>query len=255
MGQQWILSDKNFLSIHTIGSFGGDPILLLSGFAEPKSDLAYLCAYLGKALAEEGYYVNLVDLTGSGNSYGALSDITLNTLGTDIYNAVAYINDLTQKKTIVIARGLSAALTLKFCNANMVKWCIGINPFYIKNYGIQSHQIPKIFRISEDSEDEMLKAVLRFMGTELTNIDSQMLNGEFIFSILNSDWKSVYKNTDIDLICFQFYETDIIEKEVDIELEDGLIYYQENSFPNDSEKISKLICKVKDKLRIISKKE
>lgn len=253
MGQLWIKSDNTYLSVLVQGVTNGRPILLLPGFAEPKSDLAYWLTYLSNYLENLGkFYVMQADLTGSGNSSGDISEISLEKLLADIETLINYLAKITGRKVTIVARGLSAALCYTLYENELIEKCIGVNPF-ICGETERKRVIEKedYLQIYDDNENKYIKSILRFMGTEITNIEGEKISVQFFKAVSNYNWYDIYKSMNSKNKIIYLNSNSIFSycnKEEYLTKSYLLAGYEEQSLIDDGEVLGNLIQMIKSEI-------
>ena len=107
-------------------------VILLSGFMQAKSDSYYFMSDFAKYLLKNGFDVLMVDLMGSGDSFGCIEEIELEKIKSDVFRIIQYVNAEGYKKVFAVGRGLSANLFAQIKNDSYVMSKIAcVNPVLI----------------------------------------------------------------------------------------------------------------------------
>ncbi|WP_455950130.1 hypothetical protein [Eubacterium sp.] len=220
MNQIWINSKNNYLSAISNGidySNKKKAVFILPGFYQAKCDSYYFVTNFLMRLKKNNIYAISADLLGHGDSYGDISDITIDNLSEGISDIVNYLKKQGVESIYAIGRGLSGNI-LTYKNTSDFKNIILINPVLLDfedkdnlNNWMEELKEDKVCIYSFFLENN--SNILKLFGTETENIRGEFLKKVFLQQIvtlpyfeigdivkkqnnhifITEDWKQHYK--------------------------------------------------------------
>lgn len=157
---------------------------------QSKCDSFYFMSDFAKYLCKNGHNVLLMDLSGSGDSFGEIENITVDSIKDDIRSISRYIHEHGYTQCYAAARGLSGNVLVDIqCSEHMFNKIICINPVWISddlNDRIKDYLLKlrseALLEINEECYTE-LEILFKMAGTEKSNIEGEMLNAALLKEI------------------------------------------------------------------------
>lgn len=195
MSQIWLKGNDNYLSglLMKAADDNSQIVILLSGFMQAKSDSYYFMSDFAKYLLKNGFDVLMVDLMGSGDSFGCIEEIELEKIKSDVFRIIQYVNAEGYKKVFAVGRGLSANLFAQIKNDSYVMSKIAcVNPVLIDSN--MSEKIMNCLNKNNDNgiikiSNEVLRdlnELFEMMGTEKSNILGECLKLSFLMDLVEN---------------------------------------------------------------------
>lgn len=191
MNQIWINSKGNNLAALSNGVNCSDKkiaVVILPGFYQAKCDAYYFITNFLMRLKMNNIYAISVDLLGHGDSYGDISDITIDNLLEGINDIVDYLKQEGVESIYAIGRGIIGNILLYKNNSDLKK-IISINPVLLNSedknrisYWMKYFQEDKVCIDSEFLEKN--SNILKMFGTETENIRGEFLKKKFLQQII-----------------------------------------------------------------------
>ncbi len=189
MAQIWLKSSDSYLSALLMKATTDSQkiVILLPGFMQAKSDSYYFMSDFAKYLVTNGFHVLMVDLIGSGDSFGKSEEIELVKMKSDVLHIIQYVKQEGYKKVFAVGRGLSANIFAQIDNKNHSLWKIAcINPVYI-DAGMSEKIMSCLNRRGHEELIELnsetfqdLAELFVMAGTEKCNIEGECLKASFL---------------------------------------------------------------------------
>ncbi len=160
-------------------------IFLLQGFSYSMCDKDYFMTRLANRLCNDIDMIFQFDVSGHGDSFFDLGEVSLEQIVNDITQIIKYLSGK-GKEIVVIGRGLLTSLAYKSLADNdfsLVKYIISYNPYFIENRIVKDFYKKNLNNrsnlVGEMIDYKMLIHILHSLGTEYDNICGSKLNKVF----------------------------------------------------------------------------
>lgn len=165
-------------------------VVLLPGFSQSACDVDYFMTTLANELIRLGYITIQVDIYGHGDSYGDLSELSIEIVETNILSVYKYIKMTWKDKVIfAVSRGFYGNLLSTESISNKFEKIICINPVIskINLFDLTKYIENEILELSEIlSENSIMNSFFISLGADLTNIRGQKIASDFLIDIFSS---------------------------------------------------------------------
>lgn len=184
-------------------------VILLSGFTQAKSDSYYFMSDFAKYLLKNGFDVLMVDLMGSGDSFGYIEEIELKKMKSDMFRIIQYVNEEGYKKVFAVGRGLSANIIAQINDdSHGISKIACINPVLIDSN--MSEKIMNCLKKNNDNglikiSNEVfgdLNELFEMTGTEKSNILGECLKTSFLIELVENLTYANYITDKTDIVIF-----------------------------------------------------
>lgn len=194
MSQVWINSQGHFLLGRlTVPAKPTDiGVVLVPGFLEPSSDLYYWNREFLEQLSENGISGLAIDLLGHGDSYLNFCDLNIGIMIQNIRDSVAFLNEQGIQRIALVGRGVSGNLVSKVAKEmDCILAAFSLNPLLLN----QSHlsklhgyvAAPGQYVTLTKEVLINLEAILYMAGVDMSNIEEERINRQFLDDLLNQE--------------------------------------------------------------------
>lgn len=192
MTQEWIQSGNNYIlaQVNSLAKPSKTGILLFPGLMQPCSNLCYLNRDILMEMENNSIFSASIDPIGHGESYGNYINISLKSLYQNIIDSVNFAKKQCIKNLYLFGQGIISNLLSKYAESDdFIKGVFLLNPV-IMDKNTEEELANYLNEFTGEHEIELNRAVLtRFMnffymsGVEMSNIEFEKLDKEFIFQI------------------------------------------------------------------------
>lgn len=229
--------------------------ILVPGFSESACDIDYFMTRLSNELNEQNYLTVQVDLFGHGDSYGDLSNLSIEIIRDNILSVYEYIIHSWKLLTVWgIARGFYGNIFCEKSFTTRFSGIICINPLKVNDnvsIGLK-YRKNGVVEIRDIIYDNIVfQYLFVLMGAELTNVNGQKISVQFLDEIVHKI-RELYDSENVIFLSSYNADKEICKVSYcDIE-ENRIEYLSERCFLRDPEWQMKLIDKLID---VIKEKE
>jgi len=198
--QFWIQDNDQCLMavVHNPKSnYRGMVAVLVSGFANAMCDIDYFMSKVAHHLSAAGIYVIQVDPIGHGDSYGVLSDVTINTYQESLRSVFKYAQRELCENIVCVGRGISAAIQCELAKEFGIHKLVGITPYNIcgsvvsEIWGSVSFDKKEISEVYQGKDykkytdfNQQKRCFFNALGGTILNLHGQCINGTFINELM-----------------------------------------------------------------------
>lgn len=208
--------------------------ILISGFAQSKSDIDYFMTRLSARLVEANYGTLQIDLYGHGDSWGEFEEVTGERIIYNVSDAIKYIEKMFGEiPKFVIARGVYGNIIANSSLSSLYE-VVCINPTFNLNKFEREKYDKEIILFNELFEHKKYEDLIVAMGGEIPNTRALKISKIFVDDIFKS---SINRCTDNVIVTF--------DENASIEEQAVCGFIRESEWQNN------LIDKVVDKVRRI----
>ena len=165
-------------------------VVLLPGFSQSCCDIDYFMTNLANELIQMDYVTIQVDLCGHGDSYGELSELSINVIEENIICVYEYVKRTWMNKPIfAVARGFYGNLLYTKSLSEKFEKIICINPVKCKLNLTEyiKYKQNEVLEISEMLlENSLVESFFISSGADITNVRGQKIAGCFLMDIVNT---------------------------------------------------------------------